>query len=667
MEQVNFLGYSVSADGIKPLPAKVEAVQQLPQPKTVKELRRFLGMVNFYRRFVPNAAILQAPLNELLSGPKVKGSQPINMTPEHASAFEKCKSSLAEATLLAHPRTDAELAIESDASDMAIGAVLQQRNGGNWQPLAFFSRKLSPTQRKYSPYDRELLAIYESIKYFKHMVEARPFTIFTDHKPLTFAFRTRRDQCSPRQFRYLDLIGQYTTDIQYIAGRDNVVADSLSRIEELEAPLDYQSLAEDQASDVELKEYLQNQSGLDLKRLRPHSSAAEVYCDVSMQPPRPFITKPFRRQVFSMLHNLSHPGARASIRLVTQRFIWPGAKRDCRQWARECEQCQRSKVARHTSAPVAAFTLPPARFRHVHLDIVGPLPHSLGYRYCLTAVDRFTRWPEAYPLQEITAEACLAAFLSGWVARFGCPSDITTDQGRQFQSHLFKTVAALLGAVHHVTTAYHPAANGLVERMHRQMKAAIICHSTPQWTEVLPLVLLGLRSAWKEDLQTSAAELVYGEPLRLPGQFFQSTSNEPVDVTDFASRLKQQMVKLAPVPTSQHGSRTFYVPKGLQHCSHVFLREGPMRGSLQPPYVGPYKVLQRNTKTFDIEVKGKKQTVTIDRLKPAYISEKAPGKTTEQSSNPAQTVAKDDNNRNTAEKRTRSDRAVRFPDYYRPS
>lgn len=207
MEQVNFLGYSVSADGIKPLPAKVEAVQQLPQPKTVKELRRFLGMVNFYRRFVPNAAILQAPLNELLSGSKVKGSQPINMTPEHASAFEKCKSSLAEATLLAHPRTDAELAIESDASDMAIGAVLQQRNGGNWQPLAFFSRKLSPTQRKYSPYDRELLAIYESIKYFKHMVEARPFTIFTDHKPLTFAFRTRRDQCSPRQFRYLDFIG----------------------------------------------------------------------------------------------------------------------------------------------------------------------------------------------------------------------------------------------------------------------------------------------------------------------------------------------------------------------------------------------------------------------------------------------------------------------------
>lgn len=173
-------------------------------------------MMNFCRRFIPNAASIQAPLNSLLAGPKVKNSHLTHWTPELQRAFTDCKTSIAQATLLAHPDSTAELAIQTDASDVAIGAVLQQRKGDNWQPLSFFSRKLKNAQRKYSPYDRELLSIYEAIRHFRYMVEARIFSVYTDHKPITFAFSTRRDKCSPRQFRYLDYIGQFTTDIRYI-------------------------------------------------------------------------------------------------------------------------------------------------------------------------------------------------------------------------------------------------------------------------------------------------------------------------------------------------------------------------------------------------------------------------------------------------------------------
>lgn len=219
---VKFLGYQVSAAGTRPLETKVEAIQNLPAPKTVKELQRFLGMLNFYRRFIPNAAQIQAPLTNIFAGPHVKGSQPISLTTDTLKAFEECKTSLSQATLLSHPDPTAELARVTDASDVAIGAVLQQKKKGDWQPLAFYLHKLSVAQKKYSPYDRELLAAYEAVKYFRHMVEARTFTIFTDHKPLSFAFSLNRDKCSPRQYRYLDFISQFTTDIKFIPVRDNV-------------------------------------------------------------------------------------------------------------------------------------------------------------------------------------------------------------------------------------------------------------------------------------------------------------------------------------------------------------------------------------------------------------------------------------------------------------
>jgi cleavage and polyadenylation specificity factor subunit 1 len=128
-------------------------------------------------------------------------------------------------------------------------AVLQQRVKNAWQPLAFFSKKLNPSQQKYSAYDLDLLAIYEAVNHFRHMLEARHFTIFTDHKPITYAFQQKRDKCSPRQFNHLDFIAQFTTDIQHISGQNNVVADPLSRVESVYAPPSYNAVAVSQDSD----------------------------------------------------------------------------------------------------------------------------------------------------------------------------------------------------------------------------------------------------------------------------------------------------------------------------------------------------------------------------------------------------------------------------------
>jgi hypothetical protein len=263
----------------------------------------------------------------------------------------------------------------------------------------------------------------------------------------------------------------------------------------------------------------QGNNTLRLSKIPVPGSDIELQCDTTTSRPRPYVPKPLRRKMFDTLHGLSHPGVRASAKLISQRYVWPSIQKDCRAWARACHACQKSKISRHITATLGSFDQPTARFQHVHVDIIGPLASSDGFKYCLTAVDRYTRWPEAFPMLDITAATVARTLLAGWFCRHGCPQTITTDKGRQFESNLCRKLTSLCCIHLNCTTAFHPAANGMVERMHRTLNAAIICRQQEQWTNALALVLLGMRAGFKTDLQTSAVELVYGEPIRIPESF----------------------------------------------------------------------------------------------------------------------------------------------------
>lgn len=233
-------------------------------------------------------------------------------------------------------------------------------------------------------------------------------------------------------------------------------------------------------------------------------------------------------------------------------------------------------------------------------------------------LDRYTRWPEAVPMPDMTADTVARVFYSTWIARFGCPHRITTDQGRQFESSLMTSLTNLLGIKRCRTTPYRPQSNGMVERWHRDLKAAIMCHEREDWCNLLPTVLLGFRTALKEELLASPAELVYGTQLRIPGEFLFPTK-VPHDPTGFAEQLCEYMRQVRPVPVRHHTDQRPFVHPDLQKCSHVFLRDDAVRRPLQQPYTGPHKVVDRSKKTIVLNVNGKMRTVNIDRVKPAFL------------------------------------------------
>lgn len=621
--EVEYLGFLVTKDGVKPLKRKVHEIMEFSKPKTVCQLQKFLGMINFYRRSIPHAAELQLPLNKYIGKSKKKDQTPIKWSQETTQAFYNCKKSVADAILLAYPARNAKLRLVTDASMKAVGAAFEQLNNeGFWQPLGMFSQKLTPAQTKYSTYDRELLAIYKAVKYFRQLLEGCEFEILTDHKPLVYAFHKKSDTASPRQTRYLDFVSQFSTNIVHVAGKENPVADYLSRVETLEIPseINYVELSKLQQADRELKQLqTSTTTSCTFQTVNFGEGQVPIVCETSTGRLRPYIPEALRKVIFDQIHRLSHPSGKATLATIKQRYIWPNMRRHVIMWARSCADCQTAKIHRYVKSTPDHFQTPEARFDHVHMDIVGPFPPCREFKYILTVIDRFSRWPEAFPIKDITADVIAETFYSNWICRFGAPKIVTTDQGSQFESAVFRALCKLLGIQKNRTTSYHPASNGLIERWHRSLKASLMCiGNRNDWADLLPTALLGLRTCVKEKLNASPAEFLYGKTLRIPNEFLSFGVFKP-NRQVFMEKFREHMKELQPIPVAHHNKAKPFCFKALHDCTHVFLRCGNNK-TLEKPYLGPFKIIERiNHKVFCIDYYGKNYRVNVERLKPAYF------------------------------------------------
>ncbi|TWW56016.1 Retrovirus-related Pol polyprotein from transposon 297 [Takifugu flavidus] len=305
LSTIDFLGHHVTRYGAVPLLEKVEAITSFPRPLTVKAFQEFLGMVNFYHRFLPRAADLMRPLYDCLKEAVPKHM--VDWSDVRQRAFENVNAALA--------------------------------NVGSYDPMSRSTARLTVSS----------LAR-----------QGRSFTAFVDHKPLTFAMAKTAEPWSARQQRHLSYISEFTTDIKHLAGKTNVVADCLSRAVTgaVHMGLDYGQMAVDQTTDSDVQALKSAATGLQLREVHFGSTGVTLLCDVSTGQLRPVVPAVWRRRVFDSVHNLSHPGRKASQRLVAAKFVWHGLRKDVRDWAAMCVTCQRSKVQCHARAPLAPFPVP---------------------------------------------------------------------------------------------------------------------------------------------------------------------------------------------------------------------------------------------------------------------------------------------------------------------
>ena len=390
--------------------------------------------------------------------------------------------------------------------------------------------------------------------------------------------------------------------------------------------LDLEEMARQQALDPDFQRLANDaRTGLSFRKLKIGN--ADLYVDVSNGPARPFVPQPLRKRVFDIIHGLGHPGVARTRQAITAKFIWPNINADVSSWARRCVDCQRAKVNRHTVTPIGDFEVPHKRFTHINADLVT-MPLSNGFNHLLTIVDRHSRWPAAIPLRDIAAETVVDAFAQGWIAHYGVPEKVTTDRGSQFSSAIFTQLLQVWGIKHIMTTAYHPEANGMVERLHRRLKESLMALGNNQrerWFWKLPMTLLALRTTVKADLNASPADLVYGESISVPGQILPTTPISDDQLLQqqrrTLSNLRVEVDRLQPVQTSAHRRPAVHVPEELDTCTHVFIRRGGVQPTLTTPYEGPFRVVERTQAGFRIEFPGRGTDIIAKaRLRPAIMS-----------------------------------------------
>ena len=559
---IKFLGHIVDSQGISIPPDRVDDIKRFPQPKTPKELERFLGICAFFHRFVPHASGKMASLTRLKNISRQKEFDKA-WHPEHDEAFADVKAAIATATLLVHPQPDAPTEIWCDASNIAVGAVLVQLQHGIWNPLSFWSRQLNNAQRNYSATDRELLAVSYAVDKFRSYIEGQPIVVRTDHKPLVGSVTKKADTALPIPRRHLLKIAQFVDQLHYLKAERNGVADALSRVrlqrkvatatnaigiwmseqddiaDTLPTEGSHYAIQEDALVDQTFLQQRKRQRDMHNKQLRapviapapmttqvssetqsvspsfsplegePHTSSSahhdtctssvqacsaiftpkqaqfvvlpsppdirsaqehdqplqnwithhrysatrfkpdliecedgtSLWADVSATPARIIVPTSLQRIVFDSLHRIAHPGLKAGLMLIKRSYWWQGISKNVARWTKSCAACQKAKIHVHTKMPLERLPAPTKRFSHIHIDLVGPLnPPCEGKNTLLTIIDRWTGWPEAFPMtmhgDAANAKACAKVLVREWLSRWGMPDIMTSDRGSQFVSDL---------------------------------------------------------------------------------------------------------------------------------------------------------------------------------------------------------------------------------------
>ena len=565
-KSVNYLGHVISDKGIGMARDKVQALAEFPPPANVKDLRSFLGLANYYRKFLPDFSGRALPLTDL-----TKKGRHFHWDHEAMAAFVDLKSAIAKDVVLQHPCYEQPFEVFTDASDFAIGAVLTQNDeSGDMRPIEFYSRKLLTSERNYSVYDKELLAILEALGQWRHLLISSPHVIriHSDHKNLSY-FR-KAQLLKPRHARWAEFLSQFNFSISHIAGEANAVADALSRsplFQDSSSTANHKNtitvlpeenwqdtgvslalvsllpdccleLSVDQVQDLnhdwpeDVARYLQSSENIwecdhhDLETYRKHIAnftllGERLYYSKD-QEKRLYLPKEQHKSTLKRFHDdLGHLATDSIMPLLKRRYWWPGFEQSIRDYVSNCPRCHLARgqpVGSSYVQPIPPVALP---FERWGLDFMQNLPETVnGNKHIITCIDYATRWVVAQPVPEMTTEAVVRFLYKNILMCFGAPFEIITDRGKSFLAEAVQQFESLHHIRHISTTPYHPRTNGMVERMHSMINHSLttLTGSQPRrWDEHLDATVFAIRVRTHAVTKRSPFFLLYGVEPRLPG------------------------------------------------------------------------------------------------------------------------------------------------------
>ena len=506
---VPFLGYVVSGEGILTSPDKVSAIRKWATPTDATEVRRFLGLANFYHKFVRGFARIAAPLHGLLK----KGAA-FDWSKVHQDAFDGLKEALCSAPVLNHVDPSRPFVIEADASRHAIGAVLSQLDGEVLKPVAFTSRKLREDELGFPVHEKELLAIIHAVTSWRHYIGTSETKVFTDHQSLRF-FKSR-PLVDSRQARWMHTLAPFKLDIQYRPGEANVVADALSRPPEVSlitvaSPNSdtLTAIKDGYAGDPYFTAILEQLALERTPRMAEKFALREglLYLDDDdggttrlCVPELPEVRKTLLRELH-VVPTAGHPGFDKTYDLAHRSFFWPSLHKDVKELVASCDVCQRIKVSRQLPQGLLHPHDNPSRnWQHVGMDFITQLPKTkAGHDSVFVVVDKLSKYVRLVPTTTtITAPDAAKLFVDNVYRFFGMPSVIISDRDSKFTSLFWQSLFKTLGTQLAMSTASHQETNGQTERVNsvvESMLRAYVNRRQTDWDDHLTLVEFSINNS----------------------------------------------------------------------------------------------------------------------------------------------------------------------------
>ncbi|MCG7868952.1 MAG: DDE-type integrase/transposase/recombinase [Candidatus Thiodiazotropha taylori] len=751
---VVFLGHVVSKEGVKPNPANIAKVVDWPQPKTAKQIRQFVALGSYYRRFVKDYASMVKPMVEL-----TKKGKRFNWDETCDSSFQAVKKALISADVMGYPLNEAgEFILDVDASDLGIGAVLHQVQGDRERVIAYASRAMNRAERNYCITEKELLAVRFFIEHFRQYLLGRKFLVRTDHQALVWLFKLKEPR--GKIARWIEILSHYDFSIEYRPGRKQTHCDALSRCEnprecdcpnlDTSEPLkcgpckkcmkraqdmlheslvkesilfkpqeDAEKAPEEVVSEEVTRGVVQDEeipgtsTDLDNRNRAIDSevklsyttianlSAAEVskyqkddpdigpILEAKLSGKKPtsqeMVTKSptcrhywiiwdslevrdgilykkflkrdgtgshtqlvvplsLRKQVLHQTHDSllsGHLGCKKTKQKILQKFYWYALKEDVNLHICRCDTCQADKkplkVPRASLGSLAAG----APGDCLATDYLGPFPVTpRGNRYILLLTDHFSKYVEIIPVPNMTAEVCASKILNEYIARWGCPLSIHSDQGRTYESQIFKELCRMLEIRKTRTSVRNPKGNGQSERFNRtllRMIRAYLCDEQGEWDLHLGCLAGAYRATPHEATKMTPNLLTMGREVRLPAEllFGSTCPNQEEEITsygDYVDILRSRMQHAHEVArkylaaSAKRNKDLYDVKKAVNSYKKGdlvwYLLEKRKVGEapkLNPAYHGPFLVKQKvNEVDFLIQLdkEGKEQITHHDKLKP---------------------------------------------------